>query len=412
MKTAYFDCFGGASGDMLLGALLDAGADRDAVNSGLAALGLGLRVTTRPVVRAGLAGLKATVLVGDAPADPGEAAADSDTAPPEHHHRGLREIKELLADASGLPEAVRTAAVVVFERLAVAEAAVHGTSPEEVHFHEVGAADAIGDIVGTCLCLHLLGVERVLFGRLPTGGGTVRAAHGVLPVPAPATLQLLTGIVVTDPGLAHEMVTPTGAALLVALGRQSLTWPDLTIEPSGVGAGTRDTARANILRVAVGQASAGPGDAWRGGRDTVVVAETNLDDTSGQVVAAAVEALLTAGALDAWWQPAGMKKGRPAVTLSFICPPEQLVELARVAFAEVPTLGLRYYAADRLTLSREHRTVQTEYGGVRVKVGTEGERTFATTPEFEDCRALAVAAGVPVRAVIASAAAADANLPD
>lgn len=398
MKVVYFDCWGGASGDMILGALLDAGASVDRLNTGLEALGLGLRVEAERVRRAGLAAVRARVLCG-------EAAADHVDPGHHHPHRGLREVRRLVA-VPGLGGNIVALAMSVFERLALAEAAVHGVQPDDVHFHEVGAMDAIGDVVGTCLCLADLDIREVLFSPLPTGGGSVRSAHGELPVPAPATLRLLHGLEVYDPGVPHEMVTPTGAALLTALGRQSRHWPAMTILASGTGAGGRDTARPNVIRAVVGETAAGgAGGAAPGwSAESVFLVETNLDDASGQVLGAAVERLLGGGALDAWWSSCGMKKGRPGVQVQCLVRGTELERVAALLFAELPTLGIRMHEVVRYVLRREVVAVTTPWGTVRVKVGRVGDAISTVSPEYEDCRGLADGAGVPVRAVLAAAA--------
>jgi hypothetical protein len=393
---------------MLLGALIDAGASLGRLNSGLDALGLGLRVRVERVKRAGLAACKATVLYGD-------ASADLAPQVPEHHHRGLREVRQLL-EVPGLDQEIARRSLGVFDRLAAAEARVHGVTPDQVHFHEVGALDAIGDVVGTCLCLADLGVSQVLFSRLPTGGGTVRSAHGELPVPAPATMQLMHGLAVYDPGIRQEMVTPTGAALLTALGSQVQEWPAMTVESVGVGAGGRDTPRANVLRAVVGDVTVRESkgalspEGWD--REAIHVVETNLDDVSGQVVSAAIERLLDSGALDAWWAPCGMKKGRPGVHMTYLCREGDLERLAGLAFSELPTLGVRMHEVQRFVLKRSFERVTTPWGDVRIKIGTLGGAIVVASPEFEDCRKLAAVAGIPVRAVItgASAAAASAGI--
>jgi pyridinium-3,5-bisthiocarboxylic acid mononucleotide nickel chelatase len=400
VRIVYFDCWGGASGDMLLGSLLDAGASLENLNAGLETLAVGLSVQATRVRRAGLSAMKATVLCGSDAAETGHG---------EHHvHRGLREIRELLA-APGLDDEVRAQATGVFERLAAAEASVHGVGPEEVHFHEVGALDAIGDVVGVCLCLADLGVQGVLFPPLPLGGGTVRSAHGELPVPAPATLQLLQGLHVFDPGIRHEMVTPTGAALLTGLGRQVQHWPAMAVLATGTGAGSRDTPRANVLRATIGDVSpdSRPDDAVPGWEaESVFIVETNVDDVSGQVVGAVIERLLGTGALDAWWSPCGMKKGRPGIQVSCLVSAESVERIAAVLFAELPTLGIRMQRLERYILSREFHTVTTRWGEVRVKVGRLGGTISTVAPEYEDCRRLAATAGVPVRLVLSAATAA------
>lgn len=403
MRVVVVDCWGGASGDMLLGALIDAGADLNDVNAGLESLGLDLSVSVEKVRRAGLAALKADVLCGGRAAD--------GASPGEHHHRGLREVLELL-EAPGLDPQVRARATVVFERLAAAEADVHGVTPDSVHFHEVGGLDAVGDVVGTCLCLASLKVQEVLFSELPTGGGTVRSAHGELPVPVPATLRLIKGLRVYDPGIRHEMVTPTGAALLTTLGRQVEQWPSMSVLSTGAGAGRRDTPRANIVRAVVGEISshAKPGGEPAGwDAENVFVLETNVDDTPGQVVGAAVERLFSAGALDAWWSPCGMKKGRPGVQVSCLVPAQLLETMARIIFEELPTLGVRMHQVQRYVLPREFHAVATPWGEVRVKVGRLDGTICTVSPEYEDCRRLAAQGEVPVRVILAAASAAAAQ---
>lgn len=431
MKIAHVDAFGGASGDMMLGALIDAGANLEVINECLSRLGLGLTASYERVRRSGIGAVKVTVRVGSTPADPDErhehhhghgqdhdhgqghdhshlhkdlCDQENQPEPHEHHHRGLKEIAAII-EAADLPGTVAADALRVFRVLAEAEAHVHGTTIDAVHFHEVGAADAIGDIVGTCAALHSLDVRRVTFGTLPTGRGTVRAAHGELPVPAPATLCLIRGLRIHDPEVYHEMVTPTGAALLVGLGTQAQSCPPMTIQSVGVGAGRRDTARANILRVLVGDAPGveGGGDS---NHETAAVIEANVDDATGQVIAAAIDSLLAAGALDAWWTACGMKKGRPGAVVSCIARTGHVQELADVFFRELPTLGVRHYPVERSVLHRTHRRVVTSYGPVRVKVGFTSEHVCAVTPEYEDCRALAAASGVAVREVIRAATAA------
>jgi hypothetical protein len=384
---------------MILGALMGAGAALDRVNHGLGLLGLELSISVAPVRRGGFAAVRASVVGAEEPGG--------------HPRRGLEEIRRLLAD-SGLVDSVKARAVSVFERLAQAEAKVHGTGVEAVHFHEVGALDAIADVVGSCLCVADLGIDSVYFSSLPVGGGTVQSSHGALPVPAPATLELLAGLAVWDPGEQHELVTPTGAAILTTLGTQCARWPSMRVESIGLGAGSRDTARPNILRAIVGtqmlpQSEAGPGLA--AGRDTAVLCETNVDDATGQVIAQAVDRLLAAGALDAWWSPAGMKKGRPGTKISFLGRPADVCALVDLAFKELPTLGVRTHEVERFVLDRAMETVETPYGPVRVKVGRSGKGVLTATPEFEDCRTLAEARGVPVRTVIRSAEIAGAALP-
>ena len=385
MKLAYFDCFAGVAGDMIVGALLDAGCDFAALEAELAKLALpGVSVAAEKVARGGLIGTKFEVKVGRR----------------EGRHRPLNEILSLIASA-GLPGHSAERAQAVFARLGEAEAKVHGVDVQEVHFHEVGAADSITDIVGAAVALELMGIGRIVCSPIPTGSGTVATAHGTLPVPAPATAELLTGARTAGgpPEFTCEVTTPTGAAVMVALAESFAAAPAMYLEAIGYGAGSRDDLPVpNLLRVMVG-APADDGDA-----DTVVELSANLDDCSGEVIGAAVERLMSAGCLDAWASPIYMKKSRPAWMLSALCDPSDAHRAEEIIFAETTTLGVRRRICRRSKLSRRHVTVETAYGPVRVKVSTSGGRELTASPEFADARAAAEAHGVPVREVIAAAA--------
>lgn len=379
MKVCYLDAFSGISGDMLVGAFVDAGADGQELIASLEALNTGATFRIEKVKRNSITGTKFHVYGTDS-----------------KKHRHLPHIVKMIEEAV-LPPEVQRQSISVFEKLGEAEAAVHGVPVEKVHFHEVGAIDSICDIVGACLGLHLLGVERMACSAINVGSGTVKADHGVMPVPAPATALLLKGLPVYSAGPATELCTPTGAAVVAALGSEFGRMPAMRIEASGFGAGTKDFKEmANLLRVLVGEDGSIP-EASR-----VRIVEANLDDISPQLVGHAMERLFAEGALDVTVQPVAMKKNRPGMKLTVICRPEDWTRLSRVVFTETSTFGVRAYEADRLLQQRHWEEVETRFGKVRVKVG--GADSFA--PEYEDCRALAMHAGVALKTVLAEAAAA------
>lgn len=384
MRCLYFDCFSGAAGDMLLGALVDAGVDVEALRARLASLRLpGVTLAVAEVRRGGLRGCQVTV--GVPPADG-------------HGHRHLPQILALI-ERAGLPPPVVERAGRIFRRLGEAEARVHGVPIEQVHFHEVGAADALVDIVGVCAAIDLLNVERVLCSPLPTGCGTVTCAHGVLPVPAPATAELLRGVPLAACDEPGELTTPTGAAILTTLAAGFGPPPAMRILNLGYGAGTRENGRRpNLLRVLVGELEPAPDL-----RDQVVVLETQLDDATGQVVAHAAARLLEAGALDVFTVPIVMKKGRPGQLLTVLAAAESAPALEDLLFAETPTFGVRRHVCERHVLARAHEPVRTPYGPIRIKVGRRAERAVQAWPEYEDCAAAARVAGVTLREVQAAA---------
>jgi len=307
-----------------------------------------------------------------------------------------------IINRSTLPEQVKICSEIVFQNIARAEAKVHGMEVEKVHFHEVGAIDSIVDVVGAQFCLYQLGVDRVVVSPINTGTGTVRCAHGVMPVPAPATALLLCDVPVYGDG-DGELTTPTGAALAVSWADSFGPLPRMTVESVGYGAGTRDLPdRANVLRALLGESADEPA----GNVDTVAVLETLVDDLSGELTAPAVDAALAAGAVDAFLTPVTGKKGRPAFLLTALCPPELRDKVARSLFLNTTTLGVRVREEFRTVLWRKWETVFTPYGEVRVKTATLDGEQITAHPEFEDCRALAEAAGVPVRRVAEAALAA------
>ncbi len=395
-RIAYWDCFSGISGDMALGALVDAGLDLDQLRAELQKLGVaGWDITAERDVRYGIAGTKVHVRTELQPV-----------------HRHLSDIRAIL-QGSALDQDVRERALAVFTRLADAEGAVHGISPTEVHFHEVGALDAIMDVVGVVVGLKLLHVDAIFASALPMGSGWVDAAHGRIPVPGPAVLQLLgaVGAPLQADDTPFELVTPTGAALLAELavfGR-----PPLRLQRTGYGFGSRDIGRLNAVRVWLGEAelsdaahpatSEGSGMSADSALEQVLLLEANIDDQPGEQLAFAAEQLLAAGALDVWWQPIGMKKGRPAVLLSVLASPSRELEMANLLFRETSTLGIRRQLFDRWVCEREVRTVATTWGEIRVKVKRWREVALGAAPEYEDCARIARAHGVPIQAVYSAA---------
>jgi uncharacterized protein (TIGR00299 family) protein len=372
----YLDAFSGISGDMLVGALADAGADQAAIVDALASLDTGAALSFERVKRCGIAATKFHVAIQEA-----------------HAHRHLAHILKMIEKAA-LPERAKQNAAAVFQRLADAEAAVHQVPVERVHFHEVGAADSIADIVGACVAFELLGVTSIVSAPLNVGSGTASTAHGVLPVPAPATAALLRGKPIYSDGPAVELTTPTGAALAVTLAREFGALPPLKIAAAGYGAGGYDFPdRANVLRVILGEET-GAAEAT-----TITVLEANIDDLSPQILAYAMDRLLEKGALDVTLQPIEMKKGRPGTLLRVLARPEDREAMVQLIFAETSTLGLRTYSADRRVQARHWVHVDTPHGNIRMKVSDEG----AYAPEYEDCRRIAQESGVPLKHVIAEA---------
>jgi pyridinium-3,5-bisthiocarboxylic acid mononucleotide nickel chelatase len=398
MRVAYWDCFSGISGDMALGALLDAGLPLDHLHAELRKLPVeGWEIEAERSVRYGIGGTKAHV-----------------RTQPQHVHRRLADIREIL-HGSTLDPSVRDRALAVFGRLADAEGYVHGVGADAVHFHEVGALDAIVDIVGVCVGLALLGVEAVYASPLPLGSGWIKAAHGLIPIPGPAVLQLLGAVQapITPDMTPFELVTPTGAALLAEYARWER--PAMRVERTGYGFGTHDTGRLNAVRVWLGETAPAPQlspHSSDGATEQVVLLETNLDDQPAEQIAFAAEQAMTAGALDAWWQPIGMKKGRPATTLSVLVAPQHEAAIVELLLRETTSLGVRRQTLERWVCERETRTVATPWGDVRVKLKRWRESVLGAAPEYEDCARLARANSVPLREVYAAAQRAAASLLD
>jgi len=382
MKICYLDAFSGISGDMTVGALVDAGASAGALIEALEQLGTGARFSVEKTARCGIAASKFRVETGDR----GQKA------------RHLSHILKMIEGAS-LSGRVKQNASAVFQRLGEAEAQVHGVPVEKVHFHEAGAVDSIADIVGACIALDLLDVEEVHASAINVGSGTIKTEHGVLPVPAPATAALLAGKPIYARGPEAELTTPTGAALAVTLASSFGPLPAMRILSVGHGAGDRDfPTQPNVLRALIGEKTAAPE------ATLVSVIEANIDDSSPQVLGYALERLMEAGALDATLTALQMKKNRPGSLLRVIARPEDRERLAQIVFAETSTLGLRIQEVERRIQERRVITVETVFGPIRGKIAggkTEGEATFA--PEYEDCREIAARTGTPLREVLAAA---------
>jgi uncharacterized protein (TIGR00299 family) protein len=376
MKICYLDAFSGISGDMTVGALLDAGADSAALVRALESLGTGAAFRIEKTTRRGIAASKFYVDGGDS-----------------KHHRHLKDILELIGKAA-LTDRAKQNATAVFQRLGEAEAKVHGIALTKVHFHEVGAVDSICDIVGACAAFDLLNVDAIHISPLNVGSGTVNTEHGILPVPAPATAELLAGKPIYARGPSVELTTPTGAAIAVTLAAEFGAMPAMTITGTGYGAGDKDfNEHANVLRVLIGDTS-GAAEST-----TVAVLEANIDDSTPQVLAYAMERLLEAGALDVTLENVLMKKNRPGTLIRVIAKPEDREHLAKVMFAETTTLGLRIYGAERRVKARRFQEVDTPHGKVKIKIADDG----SFSPEYEDCRTLARATGIPLKEILAQA---------
>jgi uncharacterized protein (TIGR00299 family) protein len=381
MKLAYFDCFSGISGDMTLGALLDAGCDIEYLRSELRGLQLpGWELSAEKVWKNGMAATYARVTTED-----------------QQKHRSLSAILEILGN-SQLATPVRERAATIFQKLGEAEACVHDVPLEKIHFHEVGAVDAIVDIVGACVGFHALGIETFACSPLNVGGGTAKMAHGVLPVPAPATANLLKGKPTYSNGVQRELVTPTGAAIVATLCESFGPQPAMSVSAIGYGAGTADLEdQPNVLRIMVGEAAEKAVPRYD---QEITVIEANLDDMNPQIYGYFQEKALAAGALDVFTTPVQMKKNRPGTLLTVLCRPGDAQSLMSLIFAETTTFGVRSHTAQRRVLPRESVKVKTKFGEVRVKLSRVNGRVLHAAPEYEDCRKLAEEKNVPLQRVI------------
>jgi uncharacterized protein (TIGR00299 family) protein len=410
-RVLYFDCFSGISGDMTLGALLDAGLPLDELKRALGSLALqDVHIHADRVLRTGVSATKLTIHThghggqphSHEPHDHGGASHTHDHHHDHHHHahRSLPEICALI-DQSALSASGRDRAKALFERLATAEAAIHQMPIEQVHLHEVGAIDSIIDIVGVVFAMEWVGADRVVCSPLNVGSGMVKSAHGVFPVPAPATVTLLGNAPIYSGEVRKELVTPTGALIATSYAHEFGPLPQMSVEHVGYGAGEYDDpSTPNVLRVLIGRPMAGADDA-RGDRVTVI--ECEIDDMNPQIFGVVMERLYDAGALEVFYVPVQMKKNRPGTLLTVVCRPAGRRALADILFVETTTIGLRYYEVDRECLDREIVNVETPLGSIRFKVASRDGRVTNAVPEFEDCAKLAAAHRVSVKEVQAIA---------
>jgi uncharacterized protein (TIGR00299 family) protein len=382
MTTIYFDCFSGISGDMILGSLLDLGLSFEKLNAELAKLSVkNFSVSAKKVVKAGVSATKFDVEIGD-----------------EHAHRNLATIEKIIQDSKLFPE-IKESAVKIFRRLAEAEAIVHGTSVDRVHFHEVGAVDAIVDIVGACIGFEALGVGQIYCSALNVGSGYVECAHGTMPVPAPATAELLRGLPIYSNQVTGELVTPTGAAIISTLARKFGGMPNLKIQKIGYGAGTKDfKGTANVVRAVQGDLLETAASRGGSSSDTqVVVIEANIDDMNPQIYGHLQETLMALGALDVFASPVQMKKNRPGLLLTVIAPVDLQEALTSQIFEETTTIGVRFYLSQRRVLERDIIIVESEFGKIGVKVSRLNGKIVNFSPEYEDCRQAATRHTVPFK---------------
>jgi uncharacterized protein (TIGR00299 family) protein len=450
MRIAYLECFSGMSGDMFLGALVDAVVPARVLEEAVAALGVGARLEISRVLRSGISAAKVDVWVDgekDLPREeywerqehphehshelhehshtephehvhpghthtlPGESArakpalsVPKGVPAPHEHGRGLKEIRGIISAALISATAKKTA-VAIFEALGAAEAKIHNTSIDDVHFHEVGAVDAMVDIVCAAVGAEALGVDEIVCSRLNVGGGTVKCAHGTFPVPAPATVELLKDAPVYSSGLQAELVTPTGAAIVKTLARRFASFPEMTIEKSGYGAGSREfPGHPNVVRMVIGETVADASLAAKTASETITVLEANLDDLNPQVFGYVMDRLLEEGALDVFGMPVQMKKNRPGTLLTVLCKPEDAGKLTRLIFTETTTLGVRRREEVRQTLARRWENVRTQWGEVRIKIASMNGMVTNYAPEYEDCRRIAAEHHVPLKTVMQEAA--------
>ena len=437
MRIAYLECFSGMSGDMVLGALVDAGVAPTLLEETVAALGVGARLEISRVVRSGISATKVDVYVDgekDLPREEfwarqqqhshssehpehghherghslsGESSRPEVPAPREHpsrhgHGRGLPEIRKIVL-AAPISESSKKTAIAIFEALGRAEAKIHNTSAENVHFHEVGAVDAIVDIVCAAVGVEALSVDEIVCSPLNVGGGTVKCAHGTFPVPAPATLELLADAPVYSSGLQAELVTPTGAAIVNTLASRFAAFPEMKIEKSGYGAGSRDfPGHPNVVRLTVGETTSNA-LATKTASETITVLEANLDDLNPQVFGYVIDRLFEEGALDAFGMPVQMKKNRPGTLLTVLCKPEDAGKLAQLMFTETTTLGVRRRDEMRQTLARRWESVGTPWGAVKIKIASMNGTVTNYAPEYEDCRRIASQHHVPLKQVMGKA---------
>lgn len=436
MRIAYLECFSGISGDMFLGALVDAGVSPKLLEDTVSGLGFGARLEISRVMRSGISATKVDVWVEgekDMPREeywakqglhshePGfdagsrhhaigqnhahEHSGDAHAgkhATQEHPHRGLTEIRGIIS-AAGISSTAKSTAIAIFESLGEAESKIHSVPVEHIHFHEVGAVDAMVDIICAAVGTEALAVDEIVCSPLNVGGGVVKCAHGTFPVPAPATVELLKNAPVYSSGVQSELVTPTGAAIVKTLAKRFSVFPEMKIERSGYGAGSREfPGHPNVARLVIGEAA--PVIAGKTNAGMISVLEANLDDMNPQVFGYVLDRLLEEGALDVFGMPVQMKKNRPGTLLTVLCKPELASKLAHLIFAETTTLGIRQREEIRQTLARRWENVRTPWGEVRVKIASMNGTVTNYAPEYEDCRRIAAEHHVPLKTVMQEAA--------
>jgi len=378
MKTLYFDCFAGASGDMILGAMVAAGVDPDALREQLSLLNVeGFKIDFETTDRSGLSATYARVVTTD-----------------QSKHRHLSHVRRIIEE-SGVTDAAKELAIRIFIRLAEAEARVHNEPIEKVHFHEVGALDAIVDVVGAAICFDLLKIDRFVCSPLHVGSGMIQMAHGRFPIPPPAVTELLRGVPFYSGDIKGELLTPTGAAIITTVCTEYGPIPHIKVDRTGYGAGTREYDNfPNVLRVLIGETEQDDAASER-----LWMIETNLDDASPQIIGHVMDRVFDLGALDCYFTPVQMKKNRPGVLLSVLCGPEEKEAVMKLLFLETTTLGVRSYEVERRALRRNVVTVETQYGPIFVKVAYLNGRVVNEMPEFEQCREAAIRADVPLKLV-------------
>ena len=441
MRIAYLECFSGISGDMFLGALVDAGVSPQLLQDTVVALGVGAKLEVSRVLRSGISATKVDVWVDgekdmpreeywakqeaphthahhehhghehehphEHPHSHGESPRAGVPAPHKHDHehshahRGLSEIRKIIS-AAKISDSAKKTAISVFEALGAAEAKIHDVPVESIHFHEVGAVDAIVDIVCAAVGIDALGVDEIVCSSLNVGGGMVKCAHGTFPIPAPATVELLKGAPVYSADVQAELVTPTGAAIVITLAKRFSAFPEMRIDKSAYGAGSRDfPGHPNVLRIVIGEAASAMTAKTQS--DTIRVLEANLDDLNPQVFGYVMDRLLEEGALDVFGVPVQMKKNRPGTLLTVLCKPEDADKFTQLIFSETTTLGVRSREESRQTLARRWESVRTEWGEVRIKIASMNGTVTNYAPEYEDCRKLASEHHIPLKTVIQEA---------
>ena len=379
MKIAYFDCFSGISGDMIIGAFLDHGVPMDMLKDEINRLNLkDVNLNSEKVNKKGLSATKFKV-----------------EFPSEDVHRGLHDINDLIGN-SGLSDSVKIKSINIFTRLAEAEGKIHNKSVDEIHFHEVGAIDAIVDIVGSVICLEFLKIDKVLASKISVGSGKVKCAHGVIPVPAPATIELLSGVPIHDSGIHTEIVTPTGAAIITSLATGYGSIPGMTIKKTGYGAGDKDLPQSNVLRLIIGEDNSKTEGLIL---EEIFIIQTNIDDMNPQYYDHVIDLLFVSGALDAYLTPVIMKKGRPGMLLTVSCYEGKLQTLTEIIMKESTSIGVRYRKTERLKAPRRIEKVQTKYGVVRFKIAEFDGIIVSSEPEYEDCKSLAQKLNLPLHEI-------------